>query len=180
MLFQLLYIPGFVNLACRLLPPSLQVSQPNSPKLTLSHIFLLSPSPFLGPLPTLLSMSEPSNGTNQRAESGRVRRPSEKVLHLGESFLCRLQLFSQTHTLIAEARREKENSRYNAAQRSKQRSEKKAVFQRKVAERELASRGGKNKKNGNLIMSYYSAFHPALNSAHCCLTTSTESYDSYP
>jgi hypothetical protein len=176
MLFQLLYIPGFVNLACRLLlPPS--KSRGHLPKLTLSHIFFLSPSPFLGPLPTLLSMSEPSNGTNQRAASGRERRPSEKLLQLCESFfLCRLQLLSQTYTSIAEARRERENSKHEAAQRSKQRSKKRAVFQRKVAEREQASHSGKNKKNGNLIMSYYSAFQSASNSAHCCLTTSTESY----
>lgn len=74
-------VPAFIyTRVCesRLSSPSHQVSRSNSPKLTFSHIFLLSP------FHTLSSMSEPSNGTNQRVGSGRVRRPTEKVLQLGE------------------------------------------------------------------------------------------------
>jgi hypothetical protein len=55
-----------------------------------------------------------------------------------------------TYTFTAEARREKENARFVAAERAEQRKKKKANLQQKAAQREWA--GNNNKRTRKLIM----------------------------
>jgi translation initiation factor 2B subunit (eIF-2B alpha/beta/delta family) len=94
-------------------------------------------------------MSGRSNEVDQVRHQARERRPSEKVVQLGQnSFSVQPVISVVLHTSTAEATQAKEHARQEASKRAEQRKNKKAVLQQKAAQRVQA--GGKNSRKGKL------------------------------
>ena len=103
-------------------------------------------------------MPGPLNETDQIERSARERRPSEKVAQLGQKSLPGYySCYKSLNTSTAEARREKENEKWEAAERAEQRKKKNAVSQQKAAQRRQA-----NSDNGRVGKLTVFIFRPAL------------------
>ena len=153
-LVQLLYILGFVNLACAL---SRNPLTPRQPRLASSSS--LSPQSFPRVIKHVrtLKLNQPEGVKWPRTTSLRESRQTWWVF-LVIYFSCG---WLPTYTPTDEERQEKENAKRMAAERAEQRAKKKAIAQRKAVERKQAEARGKNRKSGK------STVLPCTESAYC-------------